>query len=126
MNTAIIIAIIIAVIIWAASKLKKAIINPFATQIAFLQLYMSDKTEVEFFDKSVDDAMEHGRDMLWGAAKDFRQGMHRAVMKKEHLMPDDLRLLYAAIRIVKAAEAMYYIEEEGPIITKDADEPRLS
>ena len=124
MNTGIIIALVVVGIIWIASKLKKnvALINPFTTQVDFLRLYMLDKTENEFFDKDTDAAMEHGRDMLWDAAEEFRTGMHRAVTNKEKLMPGDLRLLHSAIRIVKAAEAMYYITEEGPILTEEPDE----
>ena len=93
--------------------------NAFLTQLRFLQIYIGDTTDKQFYNKDVDEAMRFGQDMLWQAAEDFNERMYRAIIKKEPIVIGDIKILEASIKIIKAAESMVFIKKNGPILNKD-------
>ena len=113
----IIICVSVLALIWVANRLKRGVASqePFFAQVNFIRMYMGDKTEKEFYNKDVDEAMRYGQDMLWAAAQDFNERMHRAVIEKEPVVMGDMTLIISAIKIVKAAESMVYIKKNGRI-----------
>jgi hypothetical protein len=120
--TYVLITIGVLALIWIANRLKNgaAVQEAFFAQVNFIRMYMGDKTEQEFYNKDVDEAIEFGQDMLWEAASDFNERMHRAVIEKEPVPMGDMSLIISAIKIVKAAESMVYIKKNGRI---DYEEP---
>ena len=100
------------------SKIRKSILanDSFITQLKFMQLYMHDTTEKQFYNKDAESATQLGQDMLWQAAFDFHERMQAAIIDKRPLPIGDVTLLMSAIKIIKAAEAMVYIHNYGPIV----------
>jgi len=113
----------VAALIFGAYKLNQKLheiySHPFTTQLKFLQLYMLDNTDLEFYDKEYDEAMKHGQDLMWKYANEFRDKMQITVKEQQPLESTDMELLKSVIKIVKAAEAMVFIEKHGPIITQE-------
>ena len=125
--TYLLIAVGLLVLFWFVSKLRRGMSNhdAFFTQVKFIQMYMSDVTEKSFYNKSTEEAMNLGQEMLWSAAEDFNERMHRAVVEKQPIPMGDMGMIISAIRIIKAAEAMVYIQNNGPIHYDDSEEPTV-
>lgn len=98
---------------WFSGKLRdhmQKAETPFMTQLKFLRLYLLDKTELEFYDKSHDEVVEYGQDVLWNAANHLRNTLKDAVENQTPMEPDDIRMLTYMIRIIKAAEMLVRAE----------------
>ena len=123
MTTALIIGLCLIVLFWLSGKFRKgmAVNDNFITQMKFLQMYMLDNTEKLFYNKSEEDAIEMGQEMLWAAADDFHARMDRAVNKKVPVQVGDTSILMLSIKIIKVAEALVYIQKNGAI-QYDGDE----
>ena len=78
-------------------------------------MYRGDDTQKVFYNKEVDDAMTLGQDMLWEATKDFNDRMHKAIVMGQPFLYEDMGIIMASIKIIKVAEAMVYIKNNGPI-----------
>lgn len=109
---------------WLAGKARQGMAghNAFFTQLRFIQMYMADNTEKQFYGKTEAEAIELGQDMLWAAAEDFHGRMDKAVNHQLPVQAGDMGLILASIRIIKAAEAMVFIKKNGPIVTAESDE----
>lgn len=118
------IALGVATLIWFASKMKKGMEehDSFFTQVKFIQMYMSDSTGKLFYNKSKEEAVELGQELLWAAAEDFNERMHTAVIEQQPIPVGDMGLITSAIRIIKCAESMVYIEKNGPLYEDDITE----
>ena len=118
------ISIVLVAFLWFVAKIKKAMSlnDSFFTQIKFIQMYMSDTTEKQFYNKTKEEAIELGQDMLWSAAEDFHSRLHRAINEKQPVPAGDMGLLLSAIRILKDSEAIVFINKNGPIDYDNDDE----
>ena len=113
----ILIAAGVIAVLWLASRLRRGIAghDAFFTQVKFIQMYMKDNTEKQFHNKDVDEAMAFGQEMLWSAAEEFNERMHKAVIEQQPIPIGDMGMLMASIKIIKAAESMVFIKKNGPI-----------
>ena len=118
MITLFIIAITLIVLFWVTSKLRQKwhLEDAFATQINFMRLYMRDDTDKLFYNKTLEESEALGQDLIYTSARNFRAIMHDNQINETPLERNDLRLLKVSIAIIKAAEAMVYITDNGPIM----------
>jgi hypothetical protein len=117
------IAVVVVIFLFFVSQIRTGIAkhDAFMTQVKFIQMYMSDTTQKEFFNRDVDDAVDFGQQMLWDAAEHFNELMHEHVVEGKPVPIGDMRLIQSSIRVLKAAEAMVFIKKNGPIY-EDEDE----
>lgn len=111
------IAVVVIIFLFFVSQIRTGIAkhDAFMTQVKFIQMYMSDTTQQEFFNRDEDDAVDFGQQMLWDAAEHFNDLMHEHVIEGKPVPIGDMRLLQSSIRVLKAAEAMVFIKKNGPI-----------
>ena len=111
------IAVVVTLFLLAVSWIRRGMTrhDAFFTQVKFIQMYMSDTTQTQFYNKEVDDAVTLGQDILWESAEDFNERMHTAVIEGKPIPIGDMGLILSAIRVIKAAEAMVFIQKNGPI-----------
>ena len=117
------IAVGLIVFFYLFSKLRKSLAenDPFFTQVKFVQMYMDDRTEKMFYNKDEKEALELGQDVLWAAGQDFNKLMQYHVVEKQPLSTGDMSIVTAAIRIIKATEAIVHIKSNGPIEYYEAE-----
>lgn len=120
----IVIAIAVTVFLFIVSRIRRGMMrhDAFFTQVKFIQMYMSDNTQKQFYNQEVEDAVALGQKMLWEASEEFHERMHKAVIGGEPIPMGDMGIIIASIKIIKAAEAMVFISNNGPVYEDEDDD----
>lgn len=92
-------------------------IDPGMIQAGFLADFIRDTTQEQFFDKSKQDAIIYGQDLLWKEIALFNAKLGEAL--KNGIGTDDFELLNSATRVVKIVHIMLLIEQDGPVSSED-------
>lgn len=113
----VVIAVLVVVFLLIATRIRKGMMkyDAFFTQVKFIQMYMNNTTQKQLYNIEVDDAMSLGQDILWEAAEDFNNRMHKAIIEGKPIPIGDMGIITSSIKIIKAAEAMVFIKKNGPI-----------